>query len=269
MMACLRGVGAFSFALATILMGCSGQRPDIESLPLPDVITLQKKLSTNRVALKDFKGLGIVEVYGPETKLAMGVRIFFLVPDYLKVSWRGVMGIDIGTLVLADDRYYLENSASPVPMSGRVDELKLPDYFDMSIGKDELLDLFLPLTGGLQLPESANLQIDREAQCFLVVWSDSSTLRKLWADPFRPVVSKELALSTSGDTIQYKELGEAKKRSNVFMPLSWRVQLGSGAEAYQMRLKLSSLWVNTGLTRGDFGLGAHAEEDSVENSLGE
>lgn len=269
MISSLKKGGIFFFVLILFVVGCSRPRPRIEDLPLPDPALLLEKIERNRTALKDFEGLGLILLRGPDGKSAMGVNVTHLVPDFLKLSFQGSLGVSLGTLVLARDRYSLFMfSPYSIQESGLVGDASLLADFGIPVGGGDLLGLFLPFMSISEIPDTATIQLDRSQQQYFLTWSDSSGIYRLWADPFQPVILKELLLSSSGDTIWYKELDQIKKRSGVFIPSSWKVQLGCGEASYSMKLKLSSIWLNRGLSPADFKVNKSHKFDSVEGSNG-
>ena len=264
----MKRAGILFFAISLLFLGCSRPRPRIESLPLPDIRNLKERIEKNRARLRDFKGLGLIQVYGPETRAAMGVNVRYLATDYLQITLRGAMGIEVGTLALAEGRYHLSYPGSRIPPSGEIEDIVLPEEFALPIRGAELVDLFLPFPSEPKIPSRASVQRDLERQEYLLAWDEDSTYHQLWADPFKPVITKELLTSSAGDTVWYKELGSIKKRSKVFMPSEWNVQIGSGHSAITVKMKLSSLWINSGLAPSDFDTDGKDDNDTGEDPFG-
>lgn len=262
-------MGIFFFILVLFVLGCSQPRPRIETLPRPNPVSLLEKIRKNQAALRDLKGLGVVVMSSPQGKSAQGLDLRYLAPDYLKLSFRGAMGVSTGTVVLAQDRYSV-SLLSPyyIQESGFIEDTILLDNFGLPIGKDDLLTLFLPLASVPHIPDSIDIQQDLMEQQYRLHWSDNSDVHALWADPFKPIALRELLFSASADTIWYKEVDRVKKRSGVFVPLAWTVQLGHGEQSYSVQLKLSNLWINCGLSPADFEIKNFTASGSEEAPIG-
>ncbi len=265
----LRRIGSGVLFISILsFIGCSRPHPQIENLPLPDPVFLLKRIAENRAALKDFKGAGTVVFKGPEIRSAVGLRIFYLTPDYLKLIIRGPMGIQLGELVLAGDYYSVSGLSTVFATSGRIEDFSLPEELGLPLKGDDLLKIFLPFISINGVPDRIELQADTKEQMYILTWKDEINVHRLWVDPYRPLATKELLTSADGDTLWFKELEKVRKRSDVFLPSSWSIQLGDKEGAYVVKLRLPKLWVNRDLTPADFKTGNIVVPDTPEDSLG-
>jgi hypothetical protein len=245
------GLVVFEIAL---LLGCSQPRPRIETLPLPELSHLIADAETNRAALNDFRGEGLVIVRGPGVNSAMGISITHLYPGFLKLSLRGPMGIPVGFLTVAKGYYELDYMSSSGVARGVLDSLDLSLDFGFPICGGELMDIFSPLISLAAVPDTAALIRDADRQLHQISWIDDGIRHRIWLDPFEPAGRMEVVIAANSDTLWMKQTGALKRRSGVFLPLTWTVQLGNGSDSYTVKLKLSNLWVNRGVSAAEFDI---------------
>lgn len=257
------------FAVFLLQLGCSRTRTRFEDLLLPQAPELFARINANQAALKDFTGAGILQVSGGQTgKIALGIKLKYLSPRRLWLSLNGPMGIGLGTLLLAGDRYELAYASPAMHASGWIADFDFPEETGLKLQGDDVWDFLLPLASLSALPDSACVKKDLAAQQYLLSWSDSAELHRLWADPYRPVIVRELCLSPDGDTLASKETGDVKKHAGVHFPMSWNVRIGKGNQGYSMKLKLARLEVNAGLTAKDFTIEPESRPDTAEVKVG-
>ena len=212
--------------------------------------------------------MGLITLKGPDVRSAFGVHVLHLAPDFLSLTLIGHMGIKMGTVVLTENRYSYSFSSSGIYASGEIESFSFPEIFDLPLSGDYFWDVFRPLPQLSDIADPVAIQRDISGQLYQLTWSDSSFTHQLWVDSFRPVIVRELFCNTTGDTIWYREYNRIKKRSGVFIPFFWEIQLGQGEEAYLMQLKFSQLRVNRDLSPADFMISAVPEPDSTEVHLG-
>jgi len=248
-----------------LFSGCARRQPAIETLPLPDLRELISRMDRNRENLRDFTGAGSLEMLGSEVrKTIVGVRVAYLTPNFLSVKLKGTLGVNLGSLILAGDRYSLRSNADHQQTRGDITDFEYPLGLDILIQGEDVRDLFRPLIESDSLAETAKLSKDFSTQLYELAWFDEGIENRLWADPFRPVFIRELVCADSGDTIWYREVDGIKQHSGVFLPHVWTTRLGQAPEVFQIKLNLSQMQVNSGLTPADFEI----EEDSPEADSG-
>lgn len=246
---------------ALLFFGCA-RRPGIENLPLPDPRELIAKAQRNRDALQDFSGAGSIQMSGPDLRrTALGLVVDHLEPDYLKLDLKGPLGIRAGTLVLAGDRYSLEFRTDHMRTKGKISDFEYPLGMNLMINGEDLRDLFLPLISVEADSDSLHIEKDLPARQFILSWTDDDLGYRLWADPYKPLFTRELITTSAGDTVWFKQLSDVRRYSGVFLPETWTIDMGQGREAYHMKLRLEQLQVNTGLSPDIFKIEADSTDD--------
>jgi outer membrane lipoprotein-sorting protein len=251
------GLVALFFWLFT---GCSN-RPKFEILPLPDPFTLMTEVVRNQSALRDYSGSGSIAVSGPDLrKTVLGIRVYYLTPDRLSLNFKGPLGISVGSLILVGDQYQLKLGADHKIIHGRVSEFVYPLGMNLLIGGKELREIMLPLIAADTMPDSMAIARDDDRKQFKIEWSSGVLEHHLWKDPYRPLFLRKLNISSSGDTVWDKQIGDVNLRAGVYLPNEWMIKVGQGGAAYQVKLDMIQIKVNTGLSPDHFDL----EIDSSE-----
>ena len=254
----------WAFFLAGLL-GCSRGRAKFEDLPVLEPSAIFSKVQANRAALKDFEGAGLLEVSNSKVgRTIFGVKLSHVSPDHLFLSLNGPMGIHFASLLLEGDRYSVSFGMPPVQATGRLQDFDVPEDFGILLKGEDIYKVLLPLEPISPLSDSATVRKDFESRQFCLDWSDADQTHNLWADPYRPVFTREMILSTDGDTLVTKEMEQVSKRGGVHFPMSWNIRSGRADEASFMRFKLRQLNVNTGLAPEDLRLAPEAPMDTVE-----
>jgi hypothetical protein len=248
-------------AASVLFWGCAKRQVNIEKLPLPSLPELVAKTDQNSGVLRDFSGGGSVEMSGPELRrTVLGLRVDYLAPDHLSLKFKGPLGVNAGSLILAGDFYRVNLPSEHRTVTGRVSEFEFNLGLDLVVSGEDLRGLFQPLIKAEDVPDSVLIERDVDARQFRLAWSDALGDYRLWADPSIPLFIRELISKQGGDTLWYKQLGGIKKRDKVFLPNAWTVIMGQGEDAYRIKLKLPELLVNTGLSPQDFKIEAISAE---------
>jgi hypothetical protein len=247
--------------LVVIITGCS-RKPRIENLPLPDPQELIARSNLNIKALQDFTGAGLVEISGPEVRgTVAGLRIKSLQPDFLEIKLRGPLGIGLGSLTLAGDRYCVKANSEPLSKSGSISEFEYPLEGNLTIRGDEVRNLFKPLIEVKAYSDSLLIARDPKANQFKLCWSAEGKYYQAWADPYQPLFLRELMISAEGDTLWDKRIRHTKTQSGLYLPGSWSIQIGQAKKAYRVNIELSQVNVNMGLHPDEFIIEADSLHD--------
>ncbi|HEX7342639.1 MAG TPA: hypothetical protein VF398_00130 [bacterium] len=249
----------------TSLLGCSRGRAKFEDLPVPEVSAIFSRVQANRAALKDFEGAGLLEVSNSKMgRTIFGVKLSHVSPDHLLLSLNGAMGIHFASLLLEGDRYSVSFGMPPVQATGLLQDFDIPEDFGILLKGEDIYKVLLPLEPISSLSDSASVRKDFMSRQFCLDWSVAGQTHDLWADPYRPIFTRETILSNDGDTLVTKEMEQVSKRGGVHFPMSWNIRSGKVDEESVMRFKLRQLNINTGLAPEDLRLNPEAPIDTVE-----
>ncbi|MCX6640095.1 MAG: hypothetical protein NTW14_06390 [bacterium] len=234
------------------LAQCAKRGMRLEDLPTPEPQSLISAVNANRTKLQDLQGALTIVLRTPDGASAIGVNLSYLQPDLYKLQFKGAFGIPLGELLMARGIYKITSPLGDEDAQGDLQSLNLPFGFGISFEPAILLSLLLPIGPPFEHEESPKMTIDHQSQTYLVSWADSSLNHQAWFDPFEPVVLRELISSTGTDTVIYKEATNVDSISGIYLPYSWKTQIGYGKEAYIAQVKLSHCKVNSGLTPSAF-----------------
>jgi hypothetical protein len=222
------------------------------------------KVQANREALIDFEGSGALEIANSKMGRAMmGVAMRHVGPDYLLLSIYGPMGIQLGSMLLAGERFQLSYGLPPVRAEGNIEDFQFPEDFAIPLSGRDMLRLLLPLELISASLDSVALEKDLERRAYRLEGITGGLRHTLWLDPYRPVCTGELMLSSSGDTLIFKEIADISRRNGVHFPLAWNLQMGQGAEENFMCFKFRRLAVNSGLEPKDLPLQLPVQADTI------
>ncbi len=251
--------------ILTGLLSCSRGRANFEDLPVPEPSAIFSKVQANRAALKDFEGAGLLEVFNSKMgRTIFGVRLSHVSPDHLLLSLNGAMGIHFASLLLDGDRYNVSFGMPPVQATGLLQDFDVPEDFGILLKGEDIYKVLLPLEPISPLSDSASVRKDFKSRQFCLDWSTAGQTHNLWADPYRPIFTREMILTSSGDTLVTKEMEQVSERGGVHFPMSWNIRSGRADEESFMRFKLRNLTINTGLAPEDLRLIPEAPMDTVE-----
>jgi hypothetical protein len=247
------------------LASCTRIPHRIDDLPPPDPISLVAKVQKNSASVQDLSASGFIVFHSQiERRTVLGIKIKYLSPDYLLLTIKGILGLNLGSLTLVKDRYYLKMYGSNTPFSGQIEDFDLPATFGFRLNGKELRALFSPLIEIKVDPAVLTLDKDLFAQRYLLTWSDSDATHKIWADPVQPLFMRELVLSAQGDTLWDKELEKTRRQGRVVLGTTWRLKLGEAVDRYDVKIELEQIRLNQGLTSDEFDVEAHVQNDSAE-----
>ncbi len=252
--------------LAVGLMNSCARRKIVPfDRPIPDPTTLLRSTAENSAKLQDFTGAGLLEIETEQgERIALGINLQYLQPDYFALTLRGFLGIKLGSLILAGEYYQLDFKAEGFSQSGKVANLEMPTTLGFPVSQSDLKSFLSPLINLPSLPDSIGLSVAPDQQYYLIGWADSSRLNTLWVETYRPIVTRWLTTTAAGDTLTFREVEQIEKRENIYLPTAWKFSIGQGEKAFRLAAHLSRLQVNTGLNAADFNLFIIAQPDSVE-----
>ncbi|TKJ39800.1 hypothetical protein CEE37_11020 [candidate division LCP-89 bacterium B3_LCP] len=251
--------------LLLIFWGCSKTRPPVDDIPIPPLFVLLDRCESNYAALEDFEAEGILVVKGPEVSSAVGFRMAYLVPDYLKMQFSGSMGVRLGSLVVADGYYELKSSNKAFDDVGELHSLSLLEKFGLPLDGNDIFNLLIPLAFKPLDSTKATLSKDYQKQAFKTVMiTDEEEIQTVWFDPYAPVVTCELLQTADFDTIYYRRSGEFRRRSGVYFPYFWNVSIEGDEGMYNIKIKINRLWINRGLKTDLFSIQHDVTADSLE-----
>jgi cobyrinic acid a,c-diamide synthase len=102
-----------SFVSLILLSSCSRIPQRIDDLPLPDPVSLVAKVQKNSASLQDLSASGFVVFHSRlESRTVLGIKIKYLHPDYLSLTIKGILGLNLGTLTLRQDRLAVKSKIS-------------------------------------------------------------------------------------------------------------------------------------------------------------
>jgi hypothetical protein len=230
-----------------LIAGCARPPLRIETQPLPDIGTLLNQIEENQQALRDFEGFGRLIIQTPSLRQAYGVHVFYRAPAAYRISFQGVLGLELGSITIVNNEFSIQSLASFVSMQGTLDDAPIEDMLGPALDSHELLELLNPLIQVDNVPQNAEIRRDIELQRYQLTWRDS-TVYHYWIEPFHPVASRMLLTTQKGDTLWYRNCGRIKDYSGIAFPSEWETQISEGRAAHHINVKFSTLKINRGLS---------------------
>ncbi len=181
---------------------------------------LQQKISGNFQRLFSFEGRARVSIELPGQGYNGSARVLVRTPDSVYVKTEAILGIDVGALFL-DHRYFAAYAPRENTLYyGEAGSLRLRDFLQIEIERDELVGVFTGLT---QLVVGVDPVLSEDDGQFLLTMPGPDGQVKTWIDPARNVVTRSEVTDSTGEIILKKEFQRFKKKSGVFVPQLIRI----------------------------------------------
>jgi len=236
------------FFILIFLIGCQAPHPDLRILPLPETAELVNRIDQNYDKLISFEGHGLVRLTSPELKAVHGIAIYFKKPDLLRLEVKGVLGLQVGTLIVKDNRYYLETMAQPGIYTGNMDEPISDPNIQIGLTGQQLLDLMIPL---FKLPvEMDHVEVSKDFRVESLKIEQDNPVENYaaWLDYSDPILLKDIYVDSYGDTAQYRSFDDYKLDADLYFPQAWSVQLGADEDRFLVEVDLAKVKINQNLS---------------------
>ncbi|MBT8379455.1 MAG: DUF4292 domain-containing protein [Ignavibacteria bacterium] len=136
--------------------GCVPSKPtdEIELLPSERLIN---KLEANRRKIKNFEGVGIIEIESEQYDNSASFRVIMKKPDSVYFTIMGPFGIELAQSLVTKDKYIFYDALENTAYTGEVNENVLREIFKINLSFTDLLDAFV---GSVNLTKNLYKQPD-------------------------------------------------------------------------------------------------------------
>ncbi len=241
---------SLGFISLVVLCGCASHRPATE----PGGSTPREQLTRyrdNRLALRDFRGWGLISVSTPEGKAVYGLDLVYLAPRRLRAVLKGTLGVEAGRLILNEGRF-LVVSGSDVYRGNNLNASPLVDVVGFQVSAADVWESLLPISPGC-LPEDAVYEGIDPQSGFLLFTDSSEGLNCLYGlDRDLPVIRFLRRFDDSGNLLAEKTVSDVKLFDDLWLPTKWTLCIFRGDDRYVLDVSLSSVKVNRGVNEDIF-----------------
>lgn len=133
--------GAAVLLLTAGLAACSAPPRAARERNLGADAVFARVAERNR-AISTLRGDGSITIESPERSMNGGFDLNLRKPDSVRVDFHGPFGIDVGTLMLARERFVFYNSLDNKAVIGEPDGATLGAMFNLTMRFDEILNAF-------------------------------------------------------------------------------------------------------------------------------
>lgn len=128
--------------LPFVYNGCVPSKPidEIELLPSERLIN---KLEANRRKIKNFEGVGIIQIESELYDNSASFRVIMKKPDSVYFTIMGPFGIELAQSLVTKDRYVFYDALENTAYTGELDENVLREIFKIDLSFTDLLDAFV------------------------------------------------------------------------------------------------------------------------------
>ena len=181
------------FLLLFFIEGCIPSKPteDIELLPSERLIN---KLEANRRKIRNFEGVGVLQIESAEFNNSATFQVIMQKPDSIYFSILGPFGIELAQAQVTKDEYIFYDALHNTAYVGEVNDDVLRNIFKINLSFSDLLDAFVGsvnLTSNLyKQPNDYSVEGDKYVLTYLdkenqLKWIYKVDIRELGITNFR------------------------------------------------------------------------------------
>lgn len=130
------------FVFIFLFDGCVPSKPteDVELLPSERLIN---KLEANRRKIKNFEGIGVIEIESEQFNNSANFQIIMQKPDSIYFSVLGPFGIELAQALVTKENYIFYDALQNTAYRGGVNDDILKNIFKVNLSFSDLLDAFI------------------------------------------------------------------------------------------------------------------------------
>ena len=186
--------------------GCIPSKPteDIELLPSERLIN---KLEANRRKIRNFEGIGVLQIESKEFNNSATFQVIMQKPDSIYFGILGPFGIELAQAQVTKDDYIFYDALQNTAYVGKVDDDVLRNIFKINLSFSDLLDAFVGsvnLTSNLyKQPDDYSVEGDKYVLTYIdkeneLKWVYKVDILELGITSFR-LTSADKNINLAGD----------------------------------------------------------------------
>lgn len=184
------------------LEGCVPSKPvdEIELLPSE---RLTNKLEANRRKIKNFEGVGVIQIESDLYNNNANFRVIMQKPDSIYFTIMGPFGIELAQSLVTNDRFIFYDALENTAYTGKVSEDVLKNIFKINLSFTDLLDAFV---GSVNLTRNLYKQPDNytvEGEQYILTYIDSENgLTSSYSVDIRELGIRSYSLRSNDNSIE-------------------------------------------------------------------
>lgn len=150
--------------------------------------------------IKTVYASGNITIESPDFSNSANCKVKIIYPDTLFVELKGIFGISIATIFLANDKYVFYNQIDNKIIKGDISSLNENPYFDFDLSPREIIDLFAGTFFYNYIDYNSSMMSTND-NSFLIEYDTDKFIKKVWINRDRLYVDKIVKYNISGEKV--------------------------------------------------------------------
>jgi len=206
--------------LAALEIACSSAKPLDLSRTTPEEILQRVRL--NQDAVSTLQASGAISIESAEFSGTGSISVSLKRPDSLLIKIEGPFGLDIGSMLLTEERFIYYDSYSNRVVTGATTKKNIRNLLRVDLSFSDVMDL---ISGATSLTRQAvppdSMAVD--GRDLVLYFHNASSTERYRVDPERSVVTRYEVFGDNDEPILLTRFGKFSRIENTMLPHSIRV----------------------------------------------
>ncbi|MCZ6702175.1 MAG: DUF4292 domain-containing protein [Ignavibacteria bacterium] len=215
----------FLIVFSIFFWGCVPSKPldEVEILPSERLIN---KLEANRRKIRNFEGVGVLEIKSEQYDNSANFRVVMQKPDSIYLTIFGPFGIELAQALVTNDSYIFYDAIENTAYKGDVNEDILKAIFKINLSFSDLMDAFVGSVNMTQnlykQPNSYEVYYDKYVLTYIDPVTYITTIYKV---DIRELSITDYKLSAEDGSVNIEgKYSNFELVENVAMPFSIKIE---------------------------------------------
>lgn len=235
------------FAVTVLIFlseGCVPSKPIEEEELLPSE-RLINKLEANRRKIKNFEGVGVLEIESAQFNNSANFQIILQKPDSIYFSVLGPFGMELAQALITKDNYIFYDALQNTAYTGKSDDDVLKNIFKINLSFTDLLDAFIGsvnLTPNLY-KQPTNYSVEGE-QYVLTYADEGNELISVYKVDIRQLGITNYLLTSKDESINLEgNYSKFELIENVAIPFD--IEILNKAQNQKVKIRYKNIYANS------------------------